>query len=100
MVGERPLSEKQCKQAKPSSKMYYLSDGSGLRLRCRPDGGKTWIYQYYFNKKEKSAGIGSYRKITLNSTRTVAADNKALVADGKNPVLEKRVRSQQRLISE
>ncbi len=77
MVGERLLSEKQCKQAKPSSKMYYLSDGGGLRLRCRRDGGKTWIYRYYFNKKEKSAGIGSYPNITLNSARTVAADYKA-----------------------
>ncbi len=100
MAGERLLSEKQCKQANPSSKMYYLSDGGGLRLRCRPDGGKTWMYRYYFNKKEKSAGIGSYPKITLNIARTVAADYKALVADGKNPVLEKKVRSQQRSIED
>ena len=50
MAGERLLFEKQCKQAKPSSKMYYLSDGGVLRLRCRPDGGKTWMYRYYFYK--------------------------------------------------
>ena len=50
MAGERLLSEKQCKQAKPSSKMYYLTDGGVLRLRCRPDGGKTWMYRYYFYK--------------------------------------------------
>ena len=49
MAGERLLSEKQCKQAKPSSKGYYLSDGGGLRLRCRPDGGKTWMSSYYLN---------------------------------------------------
>jgi integrase len=58
------------------------------------------MYRYYFNKKEKSAGIGSYPKITLNIARTVAADYKALVADGKNPVLEKKVRSQQRSVED
>ena len=32
MAGQRLLSEKQCRQAKPASKMYYLSDGGGFGL--------------------------------------------------------------------
>jgi hypothetical protein len=36
MAGEKLLSETQCKNAKPKAKVYYLNDGGGLRLRCRP----------------------------------------------------------------
>jgi integrase len=90
MSGEKLLSEKECRQAKPSYKIYYLNDGGGLRLRIRPDGGKTWIFRYYFNKLEKSAGIGTHPKITLKIARTIAAAYKSDLASGKNPVVEKR----------
>ena len=100
MAGQRLLSEKQCRQAKPASKMYYLSDGGGLRLRCRSDGGKTWMYRFYFNKTEKSVGIGSYPKVTLNIARTVACEYKALVLAGKNPAVEKKIRNRQLVAEE
>jgi len=93
MAGQRLLSEKQCRQAKPASKMYYLSDGGGLRLRCRSDGGKTWMFRFYFNKTEKSVGIGSYPKVTLNIARTVACEYKALVLAGTDKLTILRLRS-------
>jgi hypothetical protein len=70
--------------------MYYLNDGGGLRLRCRPDGGKTWMYRYRFNGVEKSVGIGSYPKFTLKIARTVAAEYRALILEGKNPSIVPR----------
>jgi hypothetical protein len=37
------------------------------------------MFRFYFNKTEKSVGIGSYPKVTLNIARTVACEYKALV---------------------
>lgn len=36
MAGEKLLTDAQCKAAKPKEKIYYLNDGSGLRLRVSP----------------------------------------------------------------
>ncbi|MBM3349440.1 MAG: DUF4102 domain-containing protein [Betaproteobacteria bacterium] len=37
MATEKRLTEVACKAAKKRNKLYYLSDGAGLRLRIRPD---------------------------------------------------------------
>ena len=100
MAGEKILSEKACRDAKPKLKMYYLNDGGGLRLRCRPDGGRTWMYRYRFNGTEKSVGIGTHPKITLKIARTVAAEYRALILEGKNPTVEKKVRKTKRVLQD
>ena len=41
MAGEKLLTDAQCKAAKPKEKIYYLNDGSGLRLRVSPNGEKN-----------------------------------------------------------
>ena len=35
MAKEKLLTEANCKAAKASTKMYYLNDGGGLRLRVQ-----------------------------------------------------------------
>lgn len=47
------LSEFEVKHAKPGKKEYRLSDGSGLYLVVKPNGGKLWRWSYEFNGKEK-----------------------------------------------
>ena len=91
MAGQKLLSEAKCKAAKPKQKMYYLNDGGGLRLRCRKDGGKTWMFRYYYNKTEKSIGIGPYPKITLNIARSRTEEFRSQLSEGKNPTTQKRI---------
>ncbi|MDB4136810.1 Arm DNA-binding domain-containing protein [Gammaproteobacteria bacterium] len=79
MAGEKLLSETACKAAKPTTNMYYLNDGAGLRLRCRPNGSRTWIYRYRINGHEKSIGLGSYPQVSLRIARIKAAESSALV---------------------
>jgi integrase len=100
MAGEKILFEKECKDAKTKLKMYYLNDGGGLRLRCRPDGGKTWMFRYRFNGIEKSVGIGSYPKTTLKIARAAAEQYRALILEGKNPTVEKKVRKAKRVLQD
>ena len=92
MAGEKLLSETACKAAKPTTNMYYLNDGAGLRLRCRPNGSRTWIYRYRINGHEKSIGLGSYPQVSLRIARIKAAESNALVIEGKNPSLEKKLK--------
>jgi len=57
------------------------------------------MYRFYFNKTKKSVGIGPYPKVTLNIARTVASEYKSLVLAGKNPAVEKKVRTLRQLAS-
>ena len=100
MAGEKLLSETSCKTCKPKAKVYYLNDGGGLRLRIRPDGSKTWIKRYRLNGKEKAVGLGSYPPVTLKIARVKANEVVSQLIEGKNPVLEKKVLSQQRSIED
>jgi len=90
MAGEKLLTESACKAAKPKPKIYYLNDGGGLRLRCRPDGGRTWIFRYRFNSKEKNIGLGSYPQVTLKIARSKSDESRKQLVIGKNPSLEKK----------
>jgi len=99
MAGEKLLSETQCKNAKPKAKVYYLNDGAGLRLRCRPDGSRTWVFRYRVNAKEKALGLGSYPVTTIAIARAKADENRNLIIAGKNPVAEKRANKVKRAIS-
>ena len=60
MAGEKLLTETSCKAAKPKPKTYYLDDGGGLRLRCRPNGGRTWVFRYRLNSKENKDDYYSF----------------------------------------
>ena len=40
----KPLTNTQIEQAKPKTKVYTLSDGSGLQLRVKPNGSKLQIF--------------------------------------------------------
>lgn len=91
MAAEKLLTEAACKSAKPKAKMYYLSDGAGLRLRVRPDGSRTWILRYRLNGKEMSAGIGPYPKVGIQIARAKATEAKQHVSKGDNPSTAKRI---------
>ncbi len=48
------LTDKAIKNAEPKKKKdYRLSDGGGLYLVVRTNGGKLWRWSYEFNGKEK-----------------------------------------------
>lgn len=100
MAGEKLLTETSCKAAKPKPKTYYLNDGAGLRLRCRPNGGRTWVFRYRLNSKENNVGLGSYPQVTLKVARSRADETRKQLVSGKNPSLEKKAAKARRAISE
>ena len=91
MASEKILTEAQCKAAKPSERIFYLSDGGGLRLRVRPNGSRHWIFRYRIANKEKSSSLGAYPQVSLREARQKALGHRGLVSEGKDPVVMKRV---------
>ena len=98
MAGEKLLTEAACKAAKPKKDMYYLSDGAGLRLRVRPDGGRSWLYRYRIDGKENTNSLGFYPEVSLQVAREKRLAAKKHVELGMNPSTAKRVAKAQQII--
>lgn len=54
-----PLTDTECRTAKPKEKPYKLTDGNGLYLEVKPNGVKAWRYRFELNdgtsRKERAA---------------------------------------------
>jgi integrase len=92
MAAEKLLTEARCKTAKATDSVYYLNDGSGLRLRIRPDGSRSWLLRFFIQGKESTQSLGPYPQVSLQIARAKAAEAKQIVREGLNPVVEARVK--------
>lgn len=88
LLTDRLIKEATCP---PSKDFVYLNDGSGLRLRLRPNGTKTWIHRWKINGVEFTNSLGSYPQVSLKDARTKLASDKILTSQGKNPSLERKI---------
>ena len=70
-----------------------LSDGQGLNLQIMPSGSKSWTLRYMLNGKSRSMGLGAYGEgnngVSLGKARELAAEARALVKRGIDPINEK-----------
>ncbi len=82
------LSFTQVKYAKPKDKEYNLADGDGLMLRVRPNGAKSWLFNYYRptpEKKRANISLGTFPPLTLEDARKIAKEYRSLLANGIDP---------------
>jgi integrase len=73
------------KNAQPSEKPRKLSDGGGLLLEVRPEGGKWWRWRYRFGGREKMLSLGTYPETSLQEARTKRDELAAVLAAGTDP---------------
>ena len=66
------------------------SDGDGLHLFISRAGGKSWVQRITIDGRRRDIGLGGYPNVSLSQARKRAADNRAAIADGKDPVADKR----------
>ena len=64
--------------------------GDGLYLNISPSGSKSWVQRIVIHGRRRDIGLGSYPAVTLADAREIAHDNRTAVAQGRNPVAEKR----------
>lgn len=85
-----PLSDMQCRTAKPKDKPYKLSDSEGLYLEVLPSGGRYWKLKYRLHGKEKRIALGVYPGVKLSDARHEKDRIKDELRSGFNPVLLKQ----------
>lgn len=84
------LKASQLAAAKPKDKNYLLLDGGGLYVEVLTTGTKIWRYIYSFKGKRPKLTIGPFPEISIAKARDVHALMRAKVAQGIDPVEERK----------
>lgn len=62
------------------------ADGAGLYLRVTKTGAKHWVFVFHWSGRRREMGLGGLLAVSLARAREKAADARAQVADGIDPV--------------
>lgn len=84
------LKASQLAAAKPRDKNYLLLDGGGLYVEVLTTGTKIWRYIYSFEGRRPKLTIGPFPEISIAQARDQHAVLRAKVAQGIDPVEERR----------
>ena len=66
------------------------SDGGGLYLVVDNSLSKRWVFMFTWNGKLRHMGLGSLSAVSLERAREKAAEARKLVANGIDPIAERR----------
>ena len=80
-------------QVKTITRPGRHGDGDGLYLLVKPTGAKSWVQRIVVDGRRRDIGLGSYPSVSLSKAREVAAANRVTVAEGKDPLLQRRKKS-------
>lgn len=69
---------------------YSVGGAAGLHLRVSATGGRFWIIRLKVGKLRRDIGLGSFREVSLAEARKLALEAKRNVANGIDPVEEKK----------
>ncbi|WP_458097349.1 tyrosine-type recombinase/integrase [Roseomonas sp. WA12] len=86
------LTDRKVKEAKKGEKPVKLPDANGLHLMVSTTGAKLWRFRYRFGGGEKLLAIGAYPEISLAAAREERDRARALLREGRDPSIEKRLR--------
>ena len=76
----------------------YLHDGGGLYLQITEAGARSWVYRFSLAGRRRDMGLGAYPAVSLALARKLAADARALVKAGQDPIAARDAdRARQRL---
>lgn len=79
------LSAKKVDKVEPGK----YSDGGGLWLFKRPDGGAQWVLRVTVHGRRREMGLGNLAEVSLREARESAEKWRAVVRDGKDPIKER-----------
>lgn len=94
-----PLTDTKCKTAPPKASSYKLTDGDGMFLLVKPNGGKYWRMKYRYAGKEKLLALGVYPEISLAEARRRRVDARKTLAAGQDPSESKKETKRQQQAS-
>lgn len=88
--GLNKLTNRKVETAKPGR----YGDGGGLWLVVSPSGARKWVFRFTRSGRPTEAGLGPVIAVSLARAREKAAEARAMVADGVNPIEAKREQRQ------
>ena len=77
-------------KAKALRKPGRYTDGAGLHLFIGKSGKKSWVQRITVEGKRRDIGLGGFPAVSLALARELSADIRTAVAEGKDPLTEKR----------
>ena len=66
------------------------SDGNGLHLFIGRTGNRSWVQRVTVDGRRRDIGLGGYPAVSLKQARRQATLNREAIADGKDPLAERR----------
>lgn len=77
----------------------YYGDGGGLWLQISKLGGKSWVFRFTQHGKTREMGLGPVHTVSLSQARVKASEFRAVVADGRDPIAERKAQQQHARLS-
>ncbi len=65
-------------------------DGGNLHLAVSPTGARSWLLIFRHGGRQREMGLGPARDVPLAKARVLAAEARALLADGVDPLEHRR----------
>ncbi len=84
------LSDLQIRQLVRAGKPIRASDGDGLTFVISPGGYAAWALRYRVGTRRPEMTLGPYPAIGLSEARKMALQKRAEIAQGKDPLGERR----------
>lgn len=72
--------------------MYAVGGVSGLYLQVLPSGGRSWVLRVMVGGRRRDMGLGGYPDVTLAGARDAARKARERIAEGVDPIEERRAR--------
>jgi len=87
-VKRHVLSDRTVRTARPGRHV----DGQGLLLAVKPSGARSWVFRWQRGGKSREIGLGAYPAVSLARARERAAQARADLAEGRDPLEARRAR--------
>lgn len=65
-------------------------DGAGLYLNVKATGARSWVLRTSIDGRRREIGLGAFPDVSLAQARNRAATHRLAIAEGRDPVAEKR----------
>jgi integrase len=82
-----------------AKKPGMLADGDGLYLQVSSVGARSWIFRFSFEGKSREMGLGSLKAVGLAAAREKAAQCRALIAGGIDPITARKSERAERAVA-
>ncbi|MCF5088924.1 DUF4102 domain-containing protein [Stenotrophomonas sp. PA-6-5C] len=86
----RPLNRLTARAVQTLTTTGYHADGGGLYLLVKHSGTKSWVLRYRRQWRLREMGLGAVRLLGLQEARAAALEQQKLLAQGKDPIDERR----------